>query len=168
MAEEDVHGCPQNACILGPGAWDCHGDYSLASTSRSRRSCPSRLLSLHGWPAYSAVGNGTLCLVCGSIHLHWKRNTSAHRCAPHPGQPESLSMDAQSYVCGSPFGSDRGAILFRSLLLAGYALLLWSSSRSPRYAANSVRAMKRMCIPFHAGFLASHGDDATSRPCLHT
>jgi hypothetical protein len=28
--------------------------------------------------------------------------------------------------------------------------------------------MKRMCIPFHAGFLASHGDDATSTSCLHT
>ena len=28
--------------------------------------------------------------------------------------------------------------------------------------------MIHICIPFHTGSLASHGDDATSTSCLHT
>lgn len=37
MAEEDVDGCPQNARVHDPCAWDSHGDYSLAPTSRNGR-----------------------------------------------------------------------------------------------------------------------------------
>ena len=62
------------------------------------------------------------------------------------------------------------AILLRSFLLLGYALLVWGGSsvwfswRNPRYATSLGRAMKPTCTPFHDGFLVSSIDDVPTRP----
>jgi protein-S-isoprenylcysteine O-methyltransferase Ste14 len=42
-------------------------------------------------------------------------------------QRRAPALRPQSHVRGSPVGGDGEAILFRSLLLAGYALLLWAA-----------------------------------------
>src|SRR5947199_1722881 len=99
----------ENARVLDPGSWDGSRGYPLAPAARGVRPSASASIHLDGWFSPFAAGSWTLSLVCRSVHLHWKRNASAHRCAGSPGQRGPLSMVSQSDVYCCPFGGDRGS-----------------------------------------------------------
>ncbi len=88
-------------------AFDGGWGHPLAPSSTVLGSCAHDPISLDDRYPPSAAGSGTLSLVCGSVHVHWKRNASAHRCAESPGRSGILSVGSQSDVRRRPFGGDR-------------------------------------------------------------
>ena len=121
----ECYGRSENARVLDPGSWDGSRGYPLAPAARGDRSSASASIHLDGRFSPFATGSWTLSLVCGSVHLHWQRNASAHRCARrvlvaqgfYRGVRNPMYVAVLSVVIGE-------AILFRSFLLAGYALLV--------------------------------------------
>src|SRR6266566_171520 len=109
MTEESIHGCFENAHFLNPGTWNSSRSRPLALTPGVGRASASASIDLDGGFSPSAVRGCTLSLVCGSVHLHWERDASAHRCTKSAGHSGTLSMGSQSNVYCRPFGGDRGS-----------------------------------------------------------
>src|SRR2546421_12045937 len=103
----ECYGRSENARVLDPGSWDGSRGYPLAPAARGVRPSASASIHLDGWFSPFAAGSWTLSLVRGSVHLHWKRNASAHRCAGGTGQRGALSMGSQSDVYCCPFSDNR-------------------------------------------------------------
>ena len=109
-------------------AFDGGWGHPLAPSSTVLGSCAHDPISLDDRYPPSATGSGTLSLVCGSVHLHWQRNASAHRCARRvlvaQGSYRWVRNPRYVAVLSVVIGE---AILFRSFLLAAYALVLWGA-----------------------------------------
>src|SRR6266702_845729 len=109
-------------------AFDGGWGHPLAPSSTVLGSCAHDPISLDDRYPPSAAGSGTLSLVCGSVHLHGQRNASAHRCARRvlvaQGSYRWVRNPRYVAVLSVVIGE---AILFRSFLLAAYALVLWGA-----------------------------------------
>src|SRR5258708_295704 len=107
--QEGVHGCSENSHLHDPGPWDGGFRRPLALTSTVGGTCVHVSILMAGRFPPSPAGSGALSLVCGSVHLHWKRHTGAHRCAEIPRQRGTLSMGSQSDVSCCSFDSNRAS-----------------------------------------------------------